>query len=231
MNAALLLVATLLAGQVESPPAKAPARPAADQKKPASDKPAIEKPTGEKPAADEEEEKQPIFTLDQIAAGAKNDAFVDEFLRDKTLKLYGRVMQIERLTTGDKADEGYRVLMGRLSREDRGVDVEVWFMFPTAARKELSMLEPGESKITIEGTCAETQLQSLTNGLGFTLAIKDCKLVETPEDIEGPLPTAQRTSILPIITPNAPPATAPPAVPPIPPAPALPPLPPGRAAP
>ena len=44
------------------------------------------------------EELRP-FTLDQIAAGARNDAFVDEFLKDQTLQLFGTVKLIERLDT------------------------------------------------------------------------------------------------------------------------------------
>jgi hypothetical protein len=207
MNAAVVLIAVLLAGQVQPP----------EQPQPENTPPARRTPdkTNGQPTkkadakdADKEADEQPVFTLDQIAAGAKNDAFVDEFLKDKTLKLYGRVVQIERWTTSDKADAGYRVLMGRLSREDHAVDVEVLFMFPASARKELALLEPGTSRITVEGMCAGTQLQSLTNGLGFTLAIKDCKLIETPTELEAGN-TPPRTTLLPVVTPNGVPPVVP----------------------
>lgn len=188
-----LWIALLLAGQV---PPSGQIQPA----KAAPEKAAQENSAG-KAANSQEAEKQRPLTLDQIAAGAKNDAFIDEFIKDKKIKLYGRILQVERWSTGAKADQGYRVLMGRLSREDHAVDVEVWFLFPRDARKELAMLEPGTSRITIEGVCAETQMQSLTNGLGLTLAIKDCQIVETPEEIESAA-AGSRTSILPVVTPN-----------------------------
>jgi hypothetical protein len=200
MNAAVVLIAVLLAGQVQPPERSQPetSPPAKQSAEKTNGKPAKEADPNE---ADPKADQQPVFTLDQIAAGAKNDAFVDEFLKDKTLKLYGRVEQIERWPTSGKAEGGYRVLMGRLSREDHAVDVEVLFMFPTSARKELALLEPGTSRITVEGTCAETQLQTLPNGLGFTLAVKDCKLVETPTELEAGN-TPPRTTLLPVVTPN-----------------------------
>jgi hypothetical protein len=227
MNAALILMASLLAGQVQPgsvkpPPTRQPSTPERTvgpevqptQPTPAKVVEAKEAPEKEDPEKEaDEEKKHPVFTLDQLAAGAKNDAFVDEFLKDRTLKLYGKIMQIERMTvqdgrpTGDgratgaeKAEAGYRVLMGRVGHEDRAVDVEVAFFFPAAARKELAMLDPGTTKITIEGTCAATQLQSLVNGVGFMLAIKDCKIVETPAGLAGSS-VPPRTSVLPLITP------------------------------
>jgi hypothetical protein len=223
MNAALLVIAVLLAGQMQPPPHK----PVPEKLVP--EKPSLEKPTPEKEAADkepEEKEMQPVFTLDQIAAGAKNDAFVDEHLKDKSLRLFGQVKQIERVAAKDKADAGYRVVMTRLGHEDRAIDVEATFLFPPEARKELALLEPGITKIVIEGTCASTQMQSLVNGLGFMLALKDCKIVEKVKSLEIPAAAAApRTTIIPAITPpDSPPAIPPlPKPAPLPPRPGLPP--------
>lgn len=153
--------------------------------------------------ADKKEELYP-FTLDQIAAGAKNDAFVDEFLEGKSLQLFGTVKQIERTVDFDgKKDPGYyRLVIERLGREEAAVDVSAAFFFTAADRKELAMLEPGISKVAIEGKCHSTQMQSLESGLHFTLNLKDCKVVETPQEFLPPTGPPQRPQVIPNVTPE-----------------------------
>ncbi|QDU25701.1 hypothetical protein ETAA8_07710 [Anatilimnocola aggregata] len=167
------------------------------------------------------EELRP-FTLDQIAAGARNDAFVDEFLKDQTLQLFGTVKLIERLDTdakkdGEKKESGYRVIFERLGHEDRAVDVTAGLYFPASARKDLATLEPGRSKVTIEGTCFGTQLQSLDRGVAFILELKDCKLVETPGEFsDAPPPSKPKIIPNPTIAPPFPPGIPAPPIPPAP---------------
>ena len=162
MQAALLFIALSLPGQVEPP--RGPLRPPAK----ADPAPNVELPR--------------TFSLDEIAAGAKNDAFVDEFLKDKQLTLFGQVQRIERVTEPSANDADplakplttYRLVMQRLGHEDRAVDIQVYFVFAANARKDLALLEPGVTKVTARGKCVTTQMQSLERGLNFTLELHDC---------------------------------------------------------
>ncbi len=186
------------------------------------------------------------FTLDQIAAGAKNDAFVDEYLKDKSLRIFGQVQRIERVLATPpplselpadgqkpvdkpsvdkpsvdkqpadkppvKSDGSYLLVMERIGHEDRAIDMQVLLQFDASARKELALLEPGVSKVTIEGTCIITQLTTLDRGVGFGIMLKDCKLIATPAGFEiGPRPP--KTAVLPIITPPTAPVPTLPALP------------------
>lgn len=146
------------------------------------------------------------FTLDQIAAGAKNDAFVDEYLKGKVLQLYGTVKQVERMVDDGKTEARYRVLIERLGHEEQAVDVAASFLFTAANRKELAQIEPGITKVTIEGTCISTQMQSLDDGMHFSLNLDKCKIVETPEEFTSSLP-AKRPQLVPNVTPDGEPGT------------------------
>jgi hypothetical protein len=203
MQAVLVLFALSLPGQVEAQPAGPnPANPSQAEAAKADPSPMEEQPR--------------VFTLDEIAAGAKNDAFVDEFLKGQPLSLFGPVQRIERSPQGtdgeqepaSKGPTGYRLIMFRVGHEDHPIDVEVFFVFAEKARKELALLEPGASKVTIQGTCNRTQLQPQQKGYRFSLELQDCQIVETPADLDSAQPT--RPAIIPNVVPdNAPPAPAP----------------------
>lgn len=203
MQAVLVLMAMSLLGQVEPPPRVGPAA----KPDPA---PVVEVPR--------------TFTLDEIAAGAKNDAFVDEFLKNKQLSLFGQVQRIERVVTPPandadplaKAPTTYRLVMSRTGHEDRPLDVDVYFVFTDKARKELALLEPGTAKIAVQGTCSLTQLQTLERGHLFALELRDCQIVATPPELDtNPRP---RTPIIPNIIPEFEPPVVPPrpTIPPVP---------------
>lgn len=194
MNVALLLLAALTVGQAEPPVRIAPEKP--------------------EPAAKADE---PLpFTLDELAAGAKNDAFVDEFLKEKNLSLYGQVHGIERFAKEENGPKLYRLVMQRLGRDERAVDVNVYCYFSEGARKDLSLFEPDVSKVTVQGNCKTATLQTQERGLGFMLVLEDCKIIPTPaafgEPMRGPAP-----AIIPNITNEPPPPRAP--TPPLPPLP------------
>lgn len=201
MNAAVLWVALLAVGQAE-PPVRI------DRSKP---------PAPVEPAA-KAEEPLPL-TLDDLAAGAKNDAFVDEFLKEKKLTLFGQVHGVERFTREQDGPRLYRLMMSRLGRDERAVDVEVYCYFPEGARKELSKLEPDLSKVTVEGQCKTATLQSQTRGLGFMLVLENCKIIPTPSAFQETT-RSPGSAIIPNIT-NEPPALRAPMNP----APPLPPVP------
>jgi len=151
----------------------------------------------------EKQDELPPFTLDQIAAGAKNDAFVDEYLKDQTLQIFGTVKAIERLIGDGKKEPGYRVIFERLGHEERALDVMVGLYFDAKSRKELALLEPGNTKVTIQGVCNQTDMQSQDKGLLFLLELKNCQIVETPAGLSGaapPQPAGPR--IIPNPTPN-----------------------------
>jgi hypothetical protein len=198
MNAALLLLAALTVGQAEPPVRIAPEKPAAEKPDPAA----------------KAEEPLP-FTLDDLAAGAKNDAFVDEFLKEKKLSLYGLVHTVERFTREENGPRLYRLVMRRLGREDRAVDVTVYFYFAEDARKTLSLLEPDVAKITVQGNCKSATLQTQDRGMGFLLLLEDCKIIPTPaafsEPTRGPPP-----AIIPNITNEPMPPRPTPPLPPLP---------------
>jgi hypothetical protein len=155
--------------------------------------------------ADQKQELYP-FTLDQIAAGAKNDAFVDEYLKGKSLQLFGTVKQVERMVDDGKSEARYRVVIERQGHEERAVDVAASFLFTAANRKELAQLEPGITKVTIEGTCISTQMQSLVEGMHFSLNLDKCKIVDTPEEFTSTLP-AKRPQVVPNVTPDGEPGS------------------------
>lgn len=200
MQAVLVLIALSLPGQVEPPPrVSLPTKP--------DPEPTVEMPR--------------TFTLDELAAGARNDAFVDEFLKNKQLTLFGQVQRVERVVTPPPSDADprtmapttYRLVMSRTGHEDRPLDVDVYFVFTEKSRKELALLEPGTSKVTIQGTCGLTQLQSLERGHLFALELHSCQIVPTPPELDAtPRP---RTSVIPNVIPDyePPAAPAPPAVP------------------
>ena len=195
MNAALLLLAALTVGQVEPPVRIAPEKPAPEK-------------TDSAAKADE-----PLpFTLDDLAAGAKNDAFVDEFLKGKKLSLYGQVHGVERFTNEEGGPKLYRLVMNRLGRDERAVDVMVYCYFSETTRKDLSLLEPDVSKVTVQGNCKSATLQSQDRGLGFLLVLEDCKIVPTPAAVE-PI-RSPASAIIPNITNEPqPPGPAPPPLP------------------
>ncbi|WP_425615769.1 hypothetical protein NA78x_005700 [Anatilimnocola sp. NA78] len=166
------------------------------------------------------------FTLEQIAAGAKNDAFVDEYLKDQTLQIFGTVKLIERMPSEDKKEPGYRVIFERTGHEERALDVMVGLYFDAKARKDLALIQPGVSKVTVQGRCSSTEMQSQDKGLLFILEMKDSKLVETPDNLSGAAPPPQsgpRIIPNPTLTPPFEPGTVPPGIrlptPPPPPAP------------
>jgi hypothetical protein len=171
------------------------------------------------------------FTLDEIAAGAKNDAFVDEYLKDKEITLFGQVQRIERVVHTAVDDAGaraipptiYRLVMQRTGHEDRALDMQVYFVFAAAARKDLALLEPGVTKVTVLGRCTATQLQVLERGFNFVLELQDCKIIPTPTEFE--ITPGPRTPIIPNVIPDDAPPVIPRPVPPAVPAPPLPPLP------
>lgn len=209
MNAALLLVA-LTIGQADPnlvPPLTPAVRPAT--------RPAPRVPDKE---ADTKDDEPPPFTLDVLAAGAKNDAFVDEFLKEKKLTLFGTVEGVERFANEEDAPPRYRVVMSRLGRDERAVDVEVYCYFAIENRKDLSLLEPDVSKVTVEGKCTKATLQGQTKGLGFLLVLEDCKIIPTPVSAQPPMRSPGSAIIPNIIEPAAPRTPAPPA-PPLPPLP------------
>lgn len=189
MNAALLLVAVLSVGQVD-PPSRPDRGPGVN-------------PAARPPVAAAEEAPLP-FTLDTLAAGARNDAFVDEYIKDKGLSLFGQVLSIERFTHEDKSIQ-YRLVMERLGHEDNAVDVEVFCYFSEKSRKELATLEPGVSKVTVQGSCKKATLIAAPQGVGFTLEMQDCKIIETPAALVGPPPARSGSAIVPnIIEPGTP---------------------------
>jgi|GEM_PF-5208848 len=155
------------------------------------------------------------FTLDDLAAGAKNDAFVDEFLSDKKLKLFGTVQGVERFAKEEDAPKNYRLVMGRLGRNENAVDVEVYCYFGETARKDLSLLEPDVSKVTVQGNCKTATLQAQTRGLGFLLVLENCKIVPTPAALQEPM-RSPGPAIIPNITNEPPPRNPGPPPPPLP---------------
>jgi hypothetical protein len=189
MNAALLMVAILSVAQVE-PPARTNGGPRVVPADP--------------PAQEAKEEGPVIFTLDILAAGAKNDAFVDEYLKDQSLSLFGTVQSVERFTTESKTVQ-YRIVMQRLGHEDQAVDVEVFCFFSDKARKDLANLEPGVTKVTLQGDCKKASLTSAVRGLGFSLELQNCKFIPTPPSLLAP-PTSPKTgsAIIPNIVEPAP---------------------------
>ncbi len=198
MNAALLLWAALAVGQVEPPVRIAPEKSAAEKSDPAG----------------KSDEPLPL-TLEDLAAGAKNDAFVDEFLKEKKLSLYGQVEGIERFTKEQDGPRLYRLVMRRLGRDERGVDVAVYCYFAESARKDLSLLEPAVAKVTVLGNCKSATLQAQERGIGFLLILEDCKIIATPtvftEPMRSPVP-----AVIPNITNEVPPRVPVPPPPPLP---------------
>ncbi|WP_254512221.1 hypothetical protein [Anatilimnocola floriformis] len=198
MNAALLLLALTL-GQAD------PLRPAPATTSAAS-----------KADAEKSEEPGP-FTLSDLAAGAKNDAFVDEYLKDKKLTLFGTVQSIERFAGDESVPPRYRLVMNRLGRDERNVDVEVYCYFAVGSRKDLSTLEPEVSKVTVEGKCTKAALQGAAKGFSFLLALEDCKIVPTPaflqEPVRGPAPAIIPNVVDPAAAPPRLPAPPPPPLP------------------
>lgn len=221
MQAVLLLVALSLPGQEPTRVLQPrPGRAEVTRPDPAerSDTKADPTPTVEMPK---------VFTLDEIAMGARNDAFVDEFLKDKQLTLHGQVHRIERVVeqaTNDadplaKANTTYRLVMQRLGHEDRIVDLQIHFVFTPAARKDLALLEPGTTKVTVQGKCVSTQLQMLERGLNFAIELQGCQIVPTPMELDSTAPRS-RTPIIPNIIPDSAPPVVPrnpPSIPPPPP--------------
>jgi hypothetical protein len=210
MNAALLLVA-LTIGQTDPtrvPPPNTVPPPAT---RPAPRVPA----SGTADPAPKVDEPAP-FTLDVLAAGAKNDAFVDEFLREKKLTLSGTVQGIERFSGDEQAPTRYRLVMTRLGRDDRAVDVEVYCYFAVANRKDLSLLEPDVSKVTVEGNCTKATLQGQTKGLGFLLVLEECKIIPTPVSPQPPARGPGPAIIPNVIDPATVPRTPVPPPPPLP---------------
>ena len=177
MNSVLLLLA-LTVGQAE------PTRETTPKIQPRENPRLVRPNTAPEPAAKGEE--QLPFTLDVLSAGAKNDAFVDEFLKEKKLSLYGTVQAIERFSGDEDVPPRYRLVMNRVGRDDRATDVEVFCYFPAASRKGLSLLEPEITKITVEGNCTKATLHSLDKGLGFQLVLEDCKIIPTPAALQAP---------------------------------------------
>lgn len=198
MNTAVLLMAALTIGQVEPPVREAP------------EKPALEKPA----PASKADEPLP-FTLDELAAGAKNDAFVDEFLKEKRLSLFGQVHGIERFTNEEGGPKLYRLVMQRLGRDERAVDVIVYCYFATDTRKALSLLEPEVSKVTVQGNCKSATLQTQERGMGFLLVLEDCKIIPTPAAFGEPM-RSPSSAIIPNITNEPPPRAPSPPPPPLP---------------
>lgn len=197
MNAALLLVAILSVAQVEPPvrPNRGPRVVPAD-------------PRAELRTEEAKDEGPVIFTLDVLAAGAKNDAFVDEYLKDQSLSLFGTVQSVERFPTESKTVQ-YRIVMQRLGHEDQSVDVEVYCFFSDKNRKDLANLEPGVTKVTLQGNCKKANLVSATRGLGFTLELQDCKFIPTPPSLIAPPPKTGSAIVPNVVEPGAAPVIPP----------------------